>query len=306
MIRYVARRVIWGLAVIWAVVTLAFIGTALSPVDPVDVYAGRFATEEVREQIRDEFGLDEPVPVRYVAYLRALAEGNMGVSMSSGQPVADAIGARLPDTARLALLGVLLEILIGVPLGIAAALTRGSLLDRFVLLFSLAGALLPMFVVGFILLYVLAYRAALFPIGGYGGLDALFLPALTIGLAGAPWLARMVRSTVLDVRSQDYVRAARARGCSPTRVVARHVLPNAVNPIVTMVGIDLAVLFAGVLVVEKVYGWPGIGQQAWLAVSQNDVPLIMGTVIVAAAAIVTANLLADVANMLIDPRIRRQ
>lgn len=306
MTRYALQRIAWGLLVVWAVVTLTFAATALSPVDPVDVYAGRGATAAVRDQIREEFGLDRSLPVRYAAYLRGVVSGNLGVSISSGVPVTDSIRARLPDTARLALASLLLEILIGVPLGIAAALRRGSMLDRFVLLFSLGGALLPMFVVGFLLLYLLAFRLGWFPIGGADGLHALFLPALTVGIAAAPWLARMVRSTTLDVLGEDYIRAARARGCSRLRVTTRHVLPNAVNPIITMIGIDLGVLFAGVLVVEKVYGWPGIGQQAWLAVSQNDVPMIMGTVIVAAAAIVIGNLAADLVNMSVDPRIRRR
>jgi peptide/nickel transport system permease protein len=306
MIRYIAKRLVLGALVIWAVVTLAFGATALSPVDPVDVYAGRFATPQVRQEIRAEFGLDRSLPVRYVAYLRGVATGNLGRSIASGQDVLSSTWSRLPDTARLAGLGVVLEVLIGVPLGIIAALRPGSILDRTVLAFSLAGALLPVFVVGFVLLYLLAYRAGWFPIGGQGGLDALFLPALAVGLAGAPWLARMARSTLLDIASQDYVRAARARGCSRSRVVARHMLPNAINPIVTMIGIDVGVLLAGVLVIEKVFGWPGIGQQAWLAVSQNDTPVIMGTVIVAAVAIVMANLTADVINMAVDPRIRRR
>lgn len=306
MTALVAKRVAWGLVVIWAVATLTFIATELSPVDPVEVYAGRGATEEVRQQIREEYGLDQPVPVRYVTYLGNLARGDLGVSIASGQSVSESIASRLPDTLRLALLAIVLEILIGVPLGVCAAMKRGSLVDRFVLLFSLAGALLPMFVVGFALLYFFAFKLGWFPIGGTGGADALVLPALTVALASAPWLARMVRSTTLDVLGQDYVRAARARGCTRLRVALRHVLPNSVNPIITMIGLDLGVLLAGVLVVEKVYGSPGIGQQAWLAVSQNDVPMVMGTVIVAAIGIVAASLAADVVNMTTDPRIRRR
>lgn len=305
MPRYVFTRLVWGVLVLWAVLTLTFLATMASPVDPVEVYAGRGATEAVRDQIREEFGLEDPLPVRYVRYLEGLARGDLGVSIASGQEVGGALVDRLPATAELALAGVLMEVLIGVPLGVLAAVRRGSLLDRAVLLLSLSGAVLPVFVVGFLLLYLLAYQAGLFPIGGYGGIDNLILPALALGLAGAPWLARMVRSTVIETTGMEFVRAAHARGASRRRVLLRHVLPNSINPVVTMLGIDAGVFFAGVLVIEKVFGWPGIGQQAWQAVSQNDIPMVMGTVLVAAGAIVLFNLIADLVNALVDPRIRR-
>lgn len=305
MIRFGLRRLAWSVAVLWAVVTLAFAATLSSPVDPVEVYAGRFATPEVRAEIRQEFGLDRSAPIRYRDYLRGLTRGKLGVSIGSGEPVFDVLRQRLPATARLALAGVLAEVLIGVPLGILAAIRPGSAIDRLVLLFSLAGALAPVFVVGYVLLYVVAYRWGLVPIGGYGGLSHLLLPALTLGLAGAPWLARMTRSTMIEIASQEFMRAARARGASRRRLLLRHALPNAVNPVITMIGVDAGIFFAGVLVIEKVYAWPGIGQAAWLAVTQNDFPMIIGTVLVAAVAIVAFNLVADVANMLLDPRIRR-
>lgn len=305
MPRYLLTRLAWGVLVLWAVLTLTFLATMASPVDPVEVYAGRGATEAVRDQIRKEFGLEDPLPVRYLRYLEGLGRGDLGVSIASGQEVGAALVDRLPATAELALAGVLMEVLIGVPLGVLAAVRRGSLLDRAVLLLSLSGAVLPVFVVGFLLLYLLAYQAGLFPIGGYGGIDNLILPALALGLAGAPWLARMVRSTVTETMGMEFVRAARARGASRRRVLVRHVLPNSINPVVTMLGIDAGVFFAGVLVIEKVFGWPGIGQQAWQAVSQNDIPMVMGTVLVAAAAIVVFNLIADLVNAFVDPRIRR-
>jgi len=303
--RYTLTRLLWGLLVLWVVMTLTFLATVASPVDAVEVYAGRGATEAVRDQIREEFGLDGSVIERYLNYVQALLRGDLGVSIVSGEPVGAALIDRLPATAQLALAGVVMEILIGIPLGVIAALRPGTRLDRVILLASLSGAVLPVFVVGFLLLYLLAFQAGLFPIGGYGGLKELFLPALALGLAGAPWLARMVRSTVLDVRQREFVRAARARGASERRILFRHILPNSVNPVITMLGIDAGVFFAGVLVIEKVFGWPGIGQQAWLAVSQNDIPMVMGTVVIAAAAIVLFNLLADLVNMLIDPRMRR-
>ncbi len=306
MVRYGLTRVLWGLLVLWVVLTLTFLATVASPVDPVEVYAGRGATEAVRDQIREEFGLDDSIGTQYVRYVEALARGDLGVSIASGQSVGEALVDRLPATAQLALAGVLLELLIGVPIGIVAGLRHGSRIDRIVLLLSLSGAVLPVFVVGFLLLYLLAYQAGLFPIGGYGSVHQLLLPALTLGLAGAPWLARMVRSTVIETRGREFVRAARARGASERRILFRHIIPNSINPVVTMLGIDAGVFFAGVLVIEKVFGWPGIGQQAWQAVSQNDTPMVMGTVLVAAAAIVLFNLVADLVNAVIDPRMRRR
>lgn len=302
----IVKRLAWGIVVLGIVSTLTFAATVVSPVDPVEVYAGRFATAEVRAEVRKEFGLDRPAPVRYAYYMKEVLQGNLGNSITNGRPVAESLGERLPATAMLALAGVLTELLIGLPLGILAALKRGSLLDRAILFFSLGGALAPVFVVGFLLLYLFAFLIPIFPIGGYGSLESLFLPALTLGLAGAPWFARMMRSTLMDAMNQEHVRAARARGASERRIVMRHMLPNALNPVVTMLGIDAGVFFAGVLVVEKVFAWPGVGQQAWLAVSQNDFPMIMGAVLFAATAIVSFNLLADLVNMALDPRVRRR
>jgi peptide/nickel transport system permease protein len=302
------KRFAWGVLVLWVVVTLTFVASELAPVDPVTVYAGRFATPEVKAQIREEFGLDRSGIVRYGYYLKELVQGNLGVSIANSRSVVDSLVDRIPATLKLAAAGIVMQLVIGLPLGILAALRRGSLIDRFVLLFSLSGALVPVFVVGFALLYLIAYKASLLPIGGYGGFRHLLLPALTLGLAGAPWYARMMRSAMIDIVHQEYVRAARARGASASRLLFRHILPNSVNPIVTMIGLDSGAFLAGaagVVVVEQVFSWPGVGQQAWLAVSQNDLPMITGAVIFIAAAVVLFNLLADVANLVLDPRIRR-
>jgi peptide/nickel transport system permease protein len=308
VISLLLKRAAWGVVVLWVVVTLTFVASELAPVDPVTVYAGRFATPEVKAQIREEFGLDRTGIVRYGFYLKELVQGNLGVSIANSRSVVDSLVDRIPATLKLAAAGIVMQLLIGLPLGILAALRRGSLIDRFVLLFSLSGALVPVFVVGFALLYLIAYKASLLPIGGYGGFQHLVLPSLTLGLAGAPWYARMMRSAMIDIVGQEYVRAARARGASPARLLFRHVLPNSVNPIVTMIGLDSGAFLAGaagVVVVEQVFSWPGIGQQAWLAVSQNDLPMITGAVIFIAAAVVAFNLLADVANLALDPRMRR-
>ncbi len=169
---------------------------------------------------------------------------------------------------------------------------------------SLLGVVVPQFVLGFVLLYLFAYKIPLFPLGASASLSALVLPALALGLPGAAWYARMVRSSVLNVLGEDFVRNCRAKGLSEWSVVGRHVLRNSVGPAVTMIGLDFGIFLGGVLVVEQVFGWPGIGQQAWNAITANDIPVVLGTVIVAATAVVIFNLLADIANALLDPRIR--
>jgi peptide/nickel transport system permease protein len=196
------------------------------------------------------------------------------------------------------------QLSLGIPLGLAAALRRRTAVDRSILLFSLIGVVTPAFVLGFLLLYFLAFKLGWFPLGGSGSFSHLVLPALTLGVAGAAWYARMLRSTVLNILSEDYVRMARAKGLSERVVVGRHILRNAISPIITMIGLDVGVLLGGVLVIERVFAWPGIGDQAWRAITFNDIPLVMGTVLFAAFFVTLFNLLADLANAAIDPRVK--
>ena len=189
-------------------------------------------------------------------------------------------------------------------MGVIAALKRGRAADQALMLISFVGVSAPQFVVGILLLYVFAVRLGWFPIGGYGTFAHLVLPSLTLGLLGAGWYARMMRSAMLDVLRQDYVRTARAKGLSRLHVVLGHALPNALLPIIAMIGIDIGLFMSGIVVVESVFGWPGIGQLAWQAIQRIDIPIIMGVTLVSAVAIVLGNLLADLIAPLIDPRIR--
>jgi peptide/nickel transport system permease protein len=301
--RYVLKRLLFAVVVLWAIATVTFAVTFMSPIDPARSYAGLRASDEVVEQVRERFGLDDPVLVQYVRYFERLAQGDLGTSFSTEEPVREAILDRLPATIQLAVAAMVIQVGIGVPLGILAALHRRRPLDRAILLFSLVGVVTPTFVLGFLLLYFLAFRLGWFPLGGDEGVGALVLPAITLGVAGAAWYARILRSTVLNILSEDYVRMARSKGLAERVVLFRHVLRNAVGPIVAMIGLDLGVFLGGVLVVEKVFAWPGIGDQAWRAVTFNDVPMIMGTVLVAAFFITLLNLAADLVNAVIDPRI---
>jgi peptide/nickel transport system permease protein len=303
VLAYILRRLLWMVVVLWAIATLTFGAIFLSPVDPARSYAGARAPEAVVERTRVQLGLDQPLWVQYERYLSRLVRGDLGESLSTGKRVTTSIREALPNTIKLAIAALILEIAIGVPLGLAAALRRGQVTDRAVLLFSLLGVATPSFVLGLLLLYVLAFQLGWFPLGGSGSFAHIVLPAFTVGVAGAAWLARMLRSTTLSILSEDYVRLARAKGLRERVVIGRHVLRNAAGPVVTMIGLDFGVFLGGVLIIEKVFDWPGIGQLAWRAVSYNDVPMVMGTVLTAALFVTLANLAADLLNAAIDPRI---
>jgi peptide/nickel transport system permease protein len=302
--RYVFKRMAWTVVVLWAIVTLTFAAVFLSPIDPARAYAGLRASGQVIRQVRHNFGLDRPIYVQYERYLVRLVHGNLGTSFSTDQPVFRSILDRLPKTALLALAAAIVQITIGIPLGLAAALRRRTPLDRAILGFSLIGVVTPTFVLGFVLLYLLAFKLSWFPLGGSGSFSALILPALTLGVPGAAWYARMLRSTVLNILGEDYVRMARAKGLPETIVVVRHVLRNAISPIIAMIGLDIGVFLGGVLVIERVFAWPGIGQQAWTAITFNDIPMVLGTVLFAAFFVTILNLLADLINAVVDPRVK--
>nr|MBA3517180.1 ABC transporter permease [Hyphomicrobiales bacterium] len=211
---------------------------------------------------------------------------------------------RLPASLLLMAGAILCELALGLTMGVVAALRRGRATDQALMVLSFVGVSAPQFVVSILLLYVFAVKLGWFPIGGYGTFAHLVLPSLTLGLLGAGWYARMMRSSMLDVLRQDYVRTARAKGLSRLHVVLGHALPNALLPIIAMIGIDIGLFMSGIVVVESVFGWPGIGQLAWQAIQRIDIPIIMGVTLVSAVAIVIGNLLADLIAPLIDPRIK--
>ena len=200
--------------------------------------------------------------------------------------------------------GIAIEVVVGLTLGVIAAVRRDGPVDRLVMTLSFVGVSTPQFLVGLLLLYVFAVTLGWFPMSGYGTPAHLVLPALTLGILGAGWYARIVRSAMIDVLAQDYVRTAHAKGVPAWRVVLRHALPNALLPVIAMIGIDIGQFMGGTVVVEAVFGWPGIGQLAWQAIQQVDIPIIMGVTLVSALAIVLGNLLADLIAPFIDPRIR--
>jgi peptide/nickel transport system permease protein len=300
----VVRRLVQAVLILLGVAVITFVLLYALPADPARMIAGRSATAQTVANIRHQLGLDQPMLVQFWTYLHNLLSGNLGRSYAQKTDVWTLIVARLPATLTLMFAGIVVEVVLGLMLGTIAAVRRGGFVDRAVMMASFVGVSAPQFVVALLLLYVFAVTLGWFPMSGYGTLAHVVLPATTLGVLGAGWYARMGRSAMIDVLNQDYVRTARAKGLSSRRIVFRHALPNAILPVIAMIGIDIGQFMGGVVVVEAVYGWPGIGQLAWQAIQQVDIPIIMGVTLVSALAIVIGNLLADLIAPLIDPRIR--
>jgi peptide/nickel transport system permease protein len=301
---YVLRRLGQSALILLGVSFITFLLLFVLPADPVRQIAGRSATPETVESIRRQLGLDQPFLVQYGSYLAGLVQGDLGRSYLQKTDVATLIASRLPATLQLMAGGIVCELVLGLGMGIAAALLRGRAADQALMTASFVTVSAPQFLVSLLLLYVFAVQLGWFPIGGYGTFAHLVLPALTLGIIGSGWYARMMRSSMIDVLRADYIRTARAKGLTRARVLLRHAVPNAVLPVIAMIGIDIGVFMGGIVVVESVFGWPGIGQLAWQAIQRVDIPIIMGVTLVSACAIVLGNLVADLVAPLIDPRIR--
>lgn len=303
MMYYLLKRLLHAALILLGVTFITYLLLYLLPADPVRQIAGRSATPETVENIRQQLGLDLPFYEQYWRYLTSLLQGDMGRSWLQKTEVAELIAARLPASLSLMAAGIGVELIIGLTLGTIAALKRNSLLDRGLMIFSFVGVSSPHFVAAMLFLYLFAVQWSWFPIGGYGTWQHLILPAFTLGLLGSGWYSRMMRSSMIEVLHQDYVRTAKAKGLSRTRILFRHIIPNALLPIISMIAIDIGIFIGGMVVVESVFGWPGIGQLAWQAIQRVDIPIIVGVTLVSAVAIVMANLLADLVSPWIDPRI---
>ena len=307
MTAWVLRRLAQMIVVIFGVVTLAFLLSYVVPGDPARMVAGPNASPQAVASIARQLGLDKPLWTQYGTYLGRLAHGNLGTSFAlQDQSVGGAIWRALPFTVWLALGGVLVEIAIGIPVGIAAAYRPRSVMDRLATLGALVGLSAPPFWLGLMLLYYLAYKLSLFPLSGTGSplIWYLILPSFTLGIGGAAWYSRMVRTTMLGVLSSPYIEFARLKGMPERTILLRHALRHVLTPVITMLGMDLGYFLGGVLIIESVFGLPGVGQLAYNAIGTLDIPMITGTVLVAAVFMVVMNFLVDVAYTVIDPRVR--
>ena len=324
MAAYVLRRLTLFVPMLIGIVAVTFGIMQLLPGDPAAVLLGEDASEEAVREIRRALGLDRPWWIRLGAYYADLFRGEMGDSYFQNQPVIDAIAQRLVPTLEVAFVALLVSIILGVALGIAAAVRRGGLVDAACMLFAQLGVSMPVFWFGILLMYLFAIRFDLLPSIGRGpplvfavgqalagrpaalgeSLMHIAMPALTLGLTNAAVISRLVRSSMLETLGQDFVRTANAKGLRPLRVVLVHALRNALLPVVSVIGLRFGALLGGAVLTESIFGWPGLGQLAVSAISQRDIPLVQGIVLTFALAFAIVNLIVDLLYAVIDPRIR--
>ena len=318
MLRFLVRRSLFGLLTLWLITLAVFVLFFLAtPGDPALSFAGEFATAEQVAMVRERLGLDQPVYVQYLRYMWALLQFDFGMSYVNQEEVLETILRRMPATVSLALGSVAVWLLIAIPAGIFSARRSGQAADRLITMAALAGMSFPTFVVGTLLFYVLFFLLTnagfpIFPSGGFvpitrdplEWLRHMILPWATLAVVGTGTYTRIVRGSMLETLNQDYVRTARAKGLGEGRVMYKHALPPAMTPVMTLVGLDLGGLLGGTIITERIWGINGVGSLAVQAVESGDLPVIMGTVLIAALFVVVANLCVDILQALRDPRVR--
>ncbi len=304
MLKYIIKRIILMIPVIIIMTLIVFSIFYFAPGDPVSRIAGPNVTPEVYESIMKKYGLDQPFVVQYFRYIKSVVEGDLGVSILQDRPVIEMIRERLPVTLQIGLLGFIITFIIAIPAGVIAAVKKNTIVDYLCMSGSLLGIAIPTFWLGMLLLYVFAYKLRWFPISGYGTIKHLILPSFAIGLTNAAITARMVRSSMLEVLKQDYVRTARSKGLSEKTVVYRHALKNALIPIITLMGLRLGWIIGGSVALEIIFSIPGIGRLMVDAILARDYPVVQGAMIVLTSSIILANILADILYTVVDPRIR--
>jgi len=306
-------RVLATIPVLLGIVLLAFVLMRLVPGDVVDAMLAESAQDPlVAAELRRVFGLDRPAPVQLLDYLGGLARGDLGTSLRTGRPVLEEIGARLPATLELAIAALIVSLIVAIPSGVISATRRNRLPDYAARAVSLFGLSVPNFWLGILLITLFAVQLRLLPSGGFASfsdpvtnLKLLIMPAVTLGASIAAVTMRMTRSSLLEVLEQEYVRTARSKGLRERSVIYGHALRNALIPVVTILGIQTGRLLGGTVVIEQVFGWPGIGSMVVRAISQRDYPLIQGSVVFLALTFVLVNLAVDILYLYLDPKLRR-
>ncbi len=304
MLRYLIRRLILTIPVLLGVATLVFALIHFIPGDPAQAILGEGASQEDIAQLRARLGLDRPLVVQYGAFLRGVVRGDLGESLRNGQPVAAQILQRMPATAELAFAAMAVAVVIALPLGIIAAVWRGTAVDYAATTLSLLGISIPNFWLGPLLAIVFAVQLGWLPVGGRGTPAHLVLPAITLGAALAAILARMTRASLLEELHEPYVLAARAKGVSRARAVLHHAFRNSLIPIVTILGLQFGVVLTGAVITETIFAWPGIGRLLIQSIGFRDYPTVQGCVLLIAVTYVGVNLLTDLTYGFLDPRIR--
>ncbi len=299
-----ARRILILIPTLLGVVTLVFFLIHFIPGDPVELMLGETASRADLAKMRRDLGLDRPMAEQYGRFLSGLARGDLGRSLFHRRPVHQVILDKLPATLELALAAMVLTLLIALPLGIVAAVKKGSLTDRSAMLASLVGISMPNFWLGPLLIILFSLKLGWLPVSGREGAASVILPAVTLGTALAALLSRMTRSAMLDVLGEDYLRTARAKGLPERAVILKHALRNALLPVLTIVGLQLGALLSGAVITEIVFAWPGIGSLLIQSIHTRDYPLVQGCVLVIALGYVAANFLTDLLYAVVDPRVK--
>ncbi len=304
MLRYFVRRVLLTVPVLLGVATLVFSLIHLVPGDPAQAMMGDGASPQDVAELRTRLGLDRPLLTQYASFLRQAVTGDLGVSFRTGQPVTTMIVERIPATAELAVAAMFVAIAIAIPLGVVAAVWRGTAVDYGAMTFALLGVSIPNFWLGPILAIVFAVELGWLPVSGRGTLANLALPAFSLGLALAAILARMTRASLLDELSELYVRAARARGVSNAASITRHALRNSMVPLLTIVALQFGAVLTGAVITETIFAWPGIGRLLIQSIGFRDYPMVQGCILLIAVTYVSVNLITDLTYGFVDPRIR--
>ncbi|MFC1851678.1 ABC transporter permease [candidate division CSSED10-310 bacterium] len=303
---FLIRRSLIAIPVIWGVITLVFLILRLIPGDPVEIMLGEQASTVDREQLRAELGLNKPFLTQYVDFFGDLAQGDVGTSITlyPGQQVATILWQRYPYTLELALISMVVAIVLAVPLGILSALKPQTALDQFSLTFSMLGVSIPNFWLGPLLIILFCYKWSWFPMPSQGGWQSIILPAVTLGSGMASILIRMTRTSYLDILSEQFMRTARAKGLSSCRLYLKHGLRNALNPIITIIGLQFGILLAGAVITETVFGWPGVGYLVIEAIRARDYPVVQGCIMIISFTYVIVNFFTDLLYTWADPRIQ--
>ena len=304
MATYLIKRVLQTIPVILGVIVFTFILMYVVPGDPVLSMVGERYDEATIQKLRQDLRLDDPLLKQFGHYVGNLFKGDLGNSFITMRPVADDLMEKLPFTLLLAAAAMAVSIVVGLAVGIISSLKPNSLLDRGTMLLALTGISAPVFWVGLLLILIIGVNLRWLPPIGYGGVEYLILPAITLGTRSAAFLARITRATMLDVLQQDYIRTARAKGLPEWKVVLKHAFPNTLIPIITIIGVDFGSYLSGAVLTESIFGWPGIGRFALDAILKRDFPVIQGTVLFAAMMFILANLIVDLLYGVVDPKVR--
>lgn len=306
MHKYVLKRILLFIPVLLGVSLLVFAIMSLTPGDPAQLILGENAPKEAVLKLREEMGLNDPFFMQYFRFVKNAIMGDFGRSYTTGREVFGEIFARFPNTLILAVIGIIISVCIGIPIGIISATRQYSFLDSFSMVIALLGVSMPVFWLGLMLILTFSVKLGWLPSGGFDGLKSIILPAVTLGVGSAAIITRMTRSSMLEVIRQDYIRTARAKGVAEKVVINKHALKNALIPIITVVGLQFGHLLGGAVLTESVYSWPGVGRLMVDAIRQKDTPTVLAAVVFLAAAFSVVNLLVDILYAYVDPRIKSQ